>query len=230
MNQLCACRSVIGALLLTALCGLFSAPPAHAEEDARRATPPPGKALVFVFRIDREPLAAQVPVIVNTVLVGELANGTFVTTTVGPGRNYLQIGDRAPSTLVVEANQSYFVRVRALGNPPSVRTEVNLLSEAEGRRSLAQSRFDRWPQGLNYGLSLRSSACRQVLGTVPGSPCIALSLFPGRPDVSLLLPGCSSQPLCLISRPVLGNTLVLLEAAVVLAHSCPGNMPERPGY
>jgi opacity protein-like surface antigen len=141
MNQLRACRSVSGVLLLTALCGLFSVPPTHAEEDVRRATPPPGKALLFVFRIDREPSAARVPVIVNTVLVGELANGTFVTATVGPGRNYLKIGDEVPSTLVVEANQSYFVRVRTLGDPPSVRTEVNLVSEAEGRRSLAQSRF-----------------------------------------------------------------------------------------
>ncbi len=141
MNQLCACRSLSGAFLLTALCGLFSVPPTHAQEDVRRATPPPGKALVFVFRIDPKPVAAQVPVIVNTVRVGELANGTFISATVGPGRNYLQIGDRAPSTLVVEANRSYFVRVGALGNPPSVRTEVSLVSEDEGRGSLAQSRF-----------------------------------------------------------------------------------------
>ena len=141
MNQISACRSVTGILLLTALCGLFPAPVTHAEEDVRRATPPPGKVLLFVFRIDPKPVAALVPVIVNTVRVGELANGTFITATVGPGRNYLQIGDRAPSTLVVEANQSYFVRIRSLGDPPSARTEVNLVDEAEGRRSLAQSRF-----------------------------------------------------------------------------------------
>ena len=141
MNQLCACRSVIGTLLLTALCGLFSPPPTHAEEDVRRATPPPGKVLLFVFRSDPKPVAAQVPVIVNTVSVGDLANGTFVTTTVGPGRNYLRVGDGAPSTLEVEAGQSYFVRVRALGDPQAVRLEVRLVSEAEGRGSLAQSRF-----------------------------------------------------------------------------------------
>lgn len=141
MNQISACRSVTGILLLTALCGLFPAPVTHAEEDVRRATPPPGKVLLFVFRIDPKPVAALVPVIVNTVRVGELANGTFIIATVSPGRNYLQIGDRAPSTLVVEANQSYFVRIRSLGDPPSARTEVNLVDEAEGRRSLAQSRF-----------------------------------------------------------------------------------------
>lgn len=143
MNQLCACRSVGGALLLTALWGLFSVLPAHAEEHARRATPPPGKALVSVFRIDRAPLAAQVPVIVNTALVGELANGTFITATVSPGNTYLRIGDQVLSTLffVAAANQSYFARVEAIYGQTLVRTEVYLVSEAEGRRALAQSRF-----------------------------------------------------------------------------------------
>jgi opacity protein-like surface antigen len=143
INQLCACRSVGGALLLTALCGLFSALPAHAEDSARRATPPSGQALVFVFRIDREPLAAQVPVIVNTALVGELANGTFITATVSPGNTYLRIGDRVLSTLsfVAAANQSYFVRIEAIYGQTLLRTEVYLVSETEGRRSLAQSRF-----------------------------------------------------------------------------------------
>ncbi len=99
MNQLCACRSVSGALSLTALCGLLSALPAHAQEVPMRAAPPPGMALVYIFRIDPEPVAARVPVVVNTVLVGELANGTFITATVGPGRTYLRIGDRVLSTL-----------------------------------------------------------------------------------------------------------------------------------
>jgi opacity protein-like surface antigen len=141
MNQLCACRSVSGILLLTALYGVFSAPPTRAEEDVRRATPSPGKALVFVFRIDPKPLPTLVPVIMNEVRVGELANGTFISTTIGPGRNYLRIGDRMPSTLEVAASQSYFVLVRSLGDPQSMRLEVQLVSEAEGRRLLAQSRF-----------------------------------------------------------------------------------------
>ena len=143
MNQLCARLSVRGAFLLAALCGLFSALPARAEEDARQATPPPGKALVFVIRIDREPIAAQVPVIVNTELVGELANGTFTTATVSPGWTYLRVGDRVLSTLswAAEANQSYFVWVEAIHGLTLVRTEVRLVSETEGRRALAQSRF-----------------------------------------------------------------------------------------
>ncbi len=141
MNQLRAFRSVRSTLLLTTLCVLFSIVPAHAQGDPMSATPPPGKALIFVFRIDPKPLPRLVPVIMNEVRVGELANGTFISTTIGPGRNYLRIGDRVPSTLEVTANQSYFVLVRALGDPQSMRLEVQRVSEAEGRRSLAQSRF-----------------------------------------------------------------------------------------
>jgi len=143
MNQLCACRSLTGALLLTVLCGLFSAQAAHAQEDFRRAVPPPGKALVFVFRVDRDPLAAKVPVIVNNELIGELANGTFVAATVSPGTTQLRIGQRLVSTLsfVATADQSYFVRVEGIAGQTLVRTVASSVSEPEGRRSLAQSRF-----------------------------------------------------------------------------------------
>jgi opacity protein-like surface antigen len=140
MNQLRACLSVSGALLLA---GLFSAPPAHAQDDARQATPPPGKALVFVFRSEREPVAARVPVLVNLEPVGELENGTFTTATVSPGRTHLRVGDRVLTIISLEAaaDQSYFVWVEALAGLTPVRTEVRVVSESEGRRSIAQSRF-----------------------------------------------------------------------------------------
>ena len=143
MNSLCAGRLLSGALLLAVLCSLFSARPAHAQENLQRAIPPPGKALVFVFRVDREPLAAQVPVIVNKEVIGELANGTFVAATVSPGPTQLRIGQRLVSTLsfVATADQSYFVRVEALDGRTLVRIVANPVSEPEGRRSLAQSRF-----------------------------------------------------------------------------------------
>ena len=139
MNELRACLAVIGALLLI---GVFSAPPAYAQ-DAPRTTPPPGRALVFVFRSEREPVAAQVPVTVNTEAVGQLANGTFLVATVAPGRTFVRIGDRVLSAVALQAepNRSYFVRVEAVSGLRPVRTEARLVSEAEGRRSIAQSRF-----------------------------------------------------------------------------------------
>jgi len=141
MNELRACLSVSGAFLLAALLG--TAPPVYAQKDAGRATPPPGKALMFVFRTERVPVAARVPVFVNLARVGELANGTFVMATVNPGKTLLRLGDQAAPTYAFEAaaNRSYFVRVEALAGVQPVRTEVRLVTETEGRRSLAQSRF-----------------------------------------------------------------------------------------
>src|SRR6266480_3261311 len=118
MNELRACLSVSGVILLAALFG--AAPPVHAQ-DASRATPPPGKTLVFVFRSDRQPVAAQVPVIVNLVRIGEQAVAVF--------------------TLEAAANRSYFVRIEAVSSARPVRTEVRLVSEVDGRSSLAQSRL-----------------------------------------------------------------------------------------
>lgn len=136
-------RSVNAALLLAALCALFPTPPAHAQGDLHRAVPPPGRALVFVFRVDPDPVAAQVPVVVNKEPVGELANGTFVSATVNPGSTELRIGQRMVRTLTftAAANQSYFVRVQALDGRIPVRIDAQPVNEPDGRRALAQSRF-----------------------------------------------------------------------------------------
>ena len=140
MKELRGCPSVSAVFLLAALFG--AAPPVHAQ-DASRATPPPGKALVFVFRSDRQPVAAQVPVVVNLVRIGDLTNGTFAVATVNSGRTFLRIGEQAVAVFTLEAapNRSYFVRVEAVSNVRPVRTEVRLVSETDGRLSLAQSRL-----------------------------------------------------------------------------------------
>ena len=142
VDQGCGCRPVVSTVLLAALFSLFSVSPAHAQEGLNRALPPSGKALVFVFRVDRNPVAAQVPVVVNQQLIGALAHGTFVTATVDPGRTELRIGQRLVRTFtfVAAPNQSYFVRVEALDDRTPVRIEAQPVSEPEGRRALAQSR------------------------------------------------------------------------------------------
>jgi len=186
MNQLWEFRPVSSALLLTALWGLFSALPAHADEDALKATPPPGKALVFVFRSERQPVAARVPVVVNTVLVGELANGTFITTIVSPGRTYLRIGDRVLSTLslVASVNQSYFVRVSAVAGVTPVTTDVNTVSEAEGRRSLAQSRFVGAPTAMAIApRPQQRPAAASVMPPLP--PAVVRAAPPTPPPVAV---------------------------------------------
>jgi opacity protein-like surface antigen len=142
MNQLRACLAMSGALLLAVLFGPLSASPVHAQEDAQRATPPPGKALLFIFRSDREPKAVQVPVAVNAVHVGELENGSFFVVPVDPGKTFLRSGDRVLTIFSFEAaaDKTYFVWVEAVHGVTLVQTEMRLVSEDEGRRSLAQSR------------------------------------------------------------------------------------------
>jgi opacity protein-like surface antigen len=141
MNQLRAGFAVSGALLLGVLLGPFSAEPVHAQ-DAQRATPPPGKALLFIFRSDREPRPAQVPVTVNAVYVGDLEDGTFLSVSVDPGRTFLRSGDRVLAMLGLQTapDQTYFIWVEAVHGLTLVQTEMRLVSEEEGRRALAQSR------------------------------------------------------------------------------------------
>jgi opacity protein-like surface antigen len=136
-------RLLSAAFVVAILFNLFAAAPASSQDDLHRAVPPPGSALIFVFRVDRIPVAAQVPVIVNRDAVGELANGTFVAATVAPGRTELRIGQRLVRTFTFTAmaNASYFVRVGALDGRTPVRIEAYPVSEPEGRRALAQSRF-----------------------------------------------------------------------------------------
>ena len=143
MSYLPECLLARCILLLAIIAGPFSILPAYSDEDPRKAAPPPGKALVFVFRSERVPVAVQAPVVVNAERVGVLANGTFITTVVNPGKTFIRVGDRVISTLsfVASANQRYFARVSVIGGEKSARAELNLVNEAEGRRLIAQSRF-----------------------------------------------------------------------------------------
>jgi opacity protein-like surface antigen len=140
MNRLRACLAVSGALLLI---GLLSAPVVHAQADQRQAKPPAGRALVFVFRSEREPVDVRVPVSVNAEAVGQLANGTFLVATVAPGRTFVRSGDRVLSAVAFQAepNRSYYVRVEAVAGAGPAPTATRLVPEAEGRRAVEQSQL-----------------------------------------------------------------------------------------
>ncbi len=136
MNQLRAGFAVSGALLLGVLFGPLSAPPVHAQ-DAQRATPPSGKALLFIFRSDREPRGAQVPIAVNAVRVGDLEDGTFLSVSVDPGRTFLRSGERVLAMLGFQTapDQTYFVWVEAVHGLTLVQTEMRLVSEEKAAPS-----------------------------------------------------------------------------------------------
>jgi hypothetical protein len=134
MNRLRASLFKGSILALAAACGL--------DAQAQIASPPPGKALVVLYRSDKQPVAAKVPVIANATRLGELGNGEFVSTVVNPGRTFLRAGDRILATLAIQtsANKTYYVLVEALASITPVRVDMREMTEAAARRALAQSR------------------------------------------------------------------------------------------
>ncbi|HYU70591.1 MAG TPA: hypothetical protein VEL09_14810 [Burkholderiales bacterium] len=187
MNRLRAGMTASGVILL-ALCGPFSASPAHAEEDPRRAILPPGKAMVFVFRSDREPRAALVPVVVNAERAGDLADGTFLAVTVDPGHTFLRAGDRVLTSLRFEAaaNQSYFVQLEAVHGMTVVQAEMRLVSEAEGRSSLEQSRW----AGAVPAATAAAPGASQPRASQPGVVFVPASAESGRgSEIALIAKG-----------------------------------------
>ena len=138
MNRSRALLSKRSLLALAAACGLQGALSAHAQV----ASPPPGKALIVLYRSDRQPVAAKVPVIANADRLGEMGNGEFVNAVVNPGRTFLRVGDRILTTLAIQTapDRRYFVLVEAVPNLTPVRVEMREMPEAAAQRALAQSR------------------------------------------------------------------------------------------
>src|SRR5262252_1657209 len=103
MNRLRA--SLLQAVLaLVAVSGIQFA----GDAQAQAASPPPGKALVILYRADRQPVAGKVPIIANADRLGEMGNREFVNAVVNPGRTFLRAGDRILTTLSLQtsANQT----------------------------------------------------------------------------------------------------------------------------
>src|SRR5712691_523051 len=206
MNELRAGVPASGVLLLVALCGPFSAP-AHAEEDPRRAILPAGKALVIVFRSDREPRAALVPVVVNAQPAGDLADGTFLAAAVDPGRTFLRAGDRVLTSLRFEAaaGQSYFVHLEAVHGITVVQAEMRLVSDAEGRNSLAQSRW----AGAAQAATAAAPRAAQPIATQP----IATQPAAAAPQAPAAAESDRGSEIALIAK---GGRFKLAEPAQVL--------------
>jgi hypothetical protein len=146
-------------LLFAATYGSLCAPPASAQGAA-----PAGKAAVFIFRGDRVPVRAPVPVTVNAERAGDLADGTFTVVIVSPGKVFLRAGDRILSSLSLRAaaNRNYFVRIQATPGLLPVRTQMREVSEATARGPLAESRF------VGRGAAA-AAAAKRFLGATPAA-------------------------------------------------------------
>ena len=134
MNRLRASLLKGSIFALAAACGL--------DAQAQVASPPPGKALVVLYRNDKQPVAARVPVIANADRLGDLGHGEFINAVVNPGRTFLRVGDRILTTLAIQtsANQTSYVLVQAVPGLTPVRVEMREMTQALARSVLAQSR------------------------------------------------------------------------------------------
>jgi opacity protein-like surface antigen len=123
---------------LAAACGLLFAFDALAQV----ASPPPGRALVVLYRSDKQPVAGRVPVIANADRLGDIGNGEFINAVVNPGRTFLRVGDRILTTLAIQtsANQTSYVLIQAVPGLTPLRVEMREMNEASARSVLAQSR------------------------------------------------------------------------------------------
>ena len=97
-----------------------------------QASPPPGKAMIVLYRADKQPVAGRVPVIANADRLGDLGNGEFINAVVNPGRTFLRVGDRILTTLAIQAsaNQTSYVLVEAVPGQTPLRVEMREMSEA----------------------------------------------------------------------------------------------------
>jgi len=138
-------------------CGLLYAASALAQGAA-----PAGKAAVFIYRSDRTPVPAPVPVTVNAERAGDLAHGTFIVAIVAPGKVFLRAGDRILSSLSLQAaaNRNYFVRLEATSALLPVRTQMRQVSESAARGPLRGSRF------VGRGAAAEAAA-KKYLGAAP---------------------------------------------------------------
>ena len=133
---------ILQGLALQAHAGVGFASP---EEDkkAKNATPPPGRALIYIVRSDNPPTEHILPVSLDGKKIGETAGGTFLLVTVAPGTHYLASGVKSISLLDINcaAGKTYFISQKALRGFSPVMIELAVLSPVQGRKLVGQNRL-----------------------------------------------------------------------------------------
>lgn len=133
-----------------------------------QASPPPGKALIVLYRADKQPVPGRVPVIANADRLGDLGNGEYINAVVNPGRTFLRVGDRILTTLALQtsANQTSYVLVQAVPGQTPIRVEMRETSQAAASRVLAQSR----PAAA--GVAAAAAVAPRAAAAAPAAPAL----------------------------------------------------------
>jgi len=111
-----------------------------ANRQARQAAPPPGRALVYLYRTrDSGPSFSPAIRIGNRPLAG-LASDTFYYWSVSPGRLSIRAGESPVFVMNIQAGRIYFVRLVASSGDQG---ELQQVSYGAGRRGVQHARLVR---------------------------------------------------------------------------------------
>lgn len=108
-------------LTLGLMAGCASTPPGPTYAEAHIPSPPPDKALVYVFRKYAEPTAWDASIKIDSVVGASLSQGTFTVAKLKPGTHAINAvwaglsGQRdSEITLDVKAGETYFIELTGI--------------------------------------------------------------------------------------------------------------------
>ena len=125
---------VIAALTLGACA---SVPMATPEQDAqaKKMTPPAGKALIYVYRNETMGAAIKMPVSLDGKTAGQTGPKTYFMWAVAPGKHEITSLTENTSKLTVDsqAGKTYFVWQEVKMGAWAARSQLQLVDDAKGR-------------------------------------------------------------------------------------------------
>ncbi len=125
--------------------GCASVPLATPDQDlrARSAQPLPGTALVYIYRNESFGSAVRMGVLVDGVYLGDSAAKTYLITQVSAGPHTIVSKAENDATLPILAQpgQRYFVWQEVKMGAFSARSELHLMSDAEGSTGMGECKL-----------------------------------------------------------------------------------------
>ena len=121
---------------------LAAAPYASSSDDrkAKQAVPPPGKALVYVYRLKDDGPVLSPTLQLNKRAISGLAVGTYLYWAVDPGRVDIRVGDGRNLSLRAQDGRIYFIRLTVQANGQD---ELRQASYSSGRKDVHGARLVR---------------------------------------------------------------------------------------
>lgn len=141
MKRLLAAVPLLLQLAAGAALADVSFAPTAEDRRAKQALPPPGKALIFVFRGDGAAQRTDVPLFLDGELIGATAPRSYYLWAVDPGRHVIAARpDRRVALEVnVQAGRNYFIEHQLAAD--SDRVSLRQVSYAQGRVAVNRCRL-----------------------------------------------------------------------------------------